>query len=234
MDAIRLGAWVLSAAAHVTVAWLLVAELRGSPAIDAGTGSDPFMLEQGVGIENIVTFGDAAETVADADAALPVVRAASEQPEEIKEDAPPAIATAAESDETTVAAKEVEPEPVEEVKPAQIAASAAQVQQQAASSGQSGGLSTALSAYFGRVSRAFERHKAKPATRRAGVAVVRFSMEPSGRVISREIETSSGSAMLDNAALASVDRASPLPPVPPEIVAARPLTFSVPFNFIVR
>ncbi|WP_088343976.1 MULTISPECIES: energy transducer TonB [Rhodomicrobium] len=234
MDAIRIGAWVFSVAAHVTVAWLLVAELRGSSAIDAGAGTDQFLLEQGVGIENIVTFGDAAETVADADAALPVVQAASEQPEELKEDAPPAIATTAESEETTVVAKQVEPEPVEEVKAEQVMAAAEQVEQQAASSAQTGGLSTALSAYFGRVSRAFERHKAKPASRRAGVAIVRFSMEPSGRVISREIERSSGSAMLDNAALASVDRASPLPPVPPEIVAARPLTFSVPFNFIVR
>jgi protein TonB len=107
-------------------------------------------------------------------------------------------------------------------------------QEKASSANQSGGLATILSAYYSSMSRAFARHQVKPAKRGAGVAVVRFSIEPSGRVISREIETSSGSAAIDNAALASVDRASPLPPVPPEIVAAGPLTFSQKFNFIVR
>lgn len=235
MDAIRFLAWLFSLSVHVMGAWLLLAEVSGS-ANDAGTGADQFRIEHGVGIEDVVTFGDAAETVAETAESVPVVRPAAEAPNEVKPDEPAAIATAAESAETTVAAKEVQPE--EQVKaeaapPAQPV-QAAEVEQQSASSSRSGGLATIVSAYFGSVSRAFERHKAKPRTRQAGVVVVRFSLEPSGRVISREVETSSGSAALDNAALASVDRASPLPPVPPEIVASQPLSFSVPFNFIVR
>lgn len=235
MDAIRLFAWFFSIAAHVTAGWLLLADVSGS-ANDAGSGADQFVLEHGVGVEDVVTFGDAAETVAATEESLPIVRPATEDLKEVKEEAPTAIATSADSPETTVAAQDVQTE--EQVKAEPVPPSqpvqAAEVEQQSASSSQSGGLATILTAYYGSVSRAFERHKAKPRTRLAGVVVVRFSMEPSGRVTSREIETSSGSAMLDDAALASVDRASPLPPVPPEIVASRPLTFSVPFRFIVR
>jgi len=152
MDGIRLLAWLFSVVAHVTVAWLLLLQVVGS-ANEAGSGSDQFPNRASVGIESVITFGDAAETSAEAETAIPT-QAAQEQPEEVKEDTPSAITTTAENPETTVAAQEVPP--ADEVKAKQqVAAEAVQaaVDQQAASASQSGGLATILSAYYSDMSR---------------------------------------------------------------------------------
>jgi protein TonB len=236
MDGVRLFACFFSATAHLAVAGALIGQMSGT-ASEPGSGTDRFRLESGIGIESVVTFGDAAETVAQTDASPPVAHAEEVQPQEVKEDTPPAIATTAESSQTTVVAKE---EPLQEQAKAEEQATPQPVQvaqdeqQQATSASQSGGLATILSAYYSSMSRAFARHKINPRTKLAGTAVVRYSIDPSGRILSREIEKSSGSPVLDDAALKSVDRTAQLPPVPKEIVAAQPLTFSIPYNYSVR
>lgn len=53
------------------------------------------------------------------------------------------------------------------------------------------------------------------ATRPEGVAVVQFSVAADGRIASRRIRKSSGHAVLDQAALATIDRIGRLPPPPP-------------------
>lgn len=65
-----------------------------------------------------------------------------------------------------------------------------------------------------------------------GVAHVRFRMNRQGRLLSLEILRSSGSALLDRAALDTLRRAEPLPAIP----ADRPheLRLSVPVEFFVR
>jgi protein TonB len=49
----------------------------------------------------------------------------------------------------------------------------------------------------------------------------------------REIALSSGSQVLDDAAIASVEKAVPFPAMPQEI-GSEPLVVSVPYNFTVR
>ena len=76
--------------------------------------------------------------------------------------------------------------------------------------------------------------RAKPAgTRDSGTVELSFTMDRSGRVLSRRVARSSGSATLDAAALAMIDRAQPLPAFPPSMREARK-TLSLPVRFSVR
>ncbi|MCG2842821.1 energy transducer TonB [Sandaracinobacter sp. RS1-74] len=70
------------------------------------------------------------------------------------------------------------------------------------------------------------------ARREEGVAYVRFRMNRQGQLLSVEIARSSGSPLLDRAALDTVRRAQPFPPIPDD----RPdtLELSVPIEFFVR
>jgi periplasmic protein TonB len=235
MDALRLSAWTLSISAHLAAGWILFAE-AGGVANEAGTATDQFRIEAGVNTEDVVTFGLAAQTMAEAAPPAPV-QAADVPQEQPKEDTH-AVTASQSPAEASVAAHEVEPEEVHQVRPAELVVAQpveeGAVEQLSASAKQAGGVATILSTYFGQASRVLEKHKLNPNSHISGTTVVRFALEPSGRIVSREIEKSSGSEILDNAALASLDRASPLPPVPPEIVAARPLVFSVPFRFAAR
>ncbi|GGK35175.1 hypothetical protein GCM10011322_22480 [Salinarimonas ramus] len=78
-----------------------------------------------------------------------------------------------------------------------------------------------------------ERHKRYPSAARSrreeGVAQVTFGLDASGRVTSARISRSSGSAALDEAALAMVRRASPTPAPP-----AGAITLTVPVRFDLR
>ena len=86
------------------------------------------------------------------------------------------------------------------------------------------------------ISAALERAKRYPADARSrgdqGTAVVSFSIDRSGRVLSSRIARSSGSPALDQETLATVARAS-LPPAPAEHPGAR-FSFSVPIRFNIR
>lgn len=79
-----------------------------------------------------------------------------------------------------------------------------------------------------------ERHKLYPAQAQRrhlrGVAVLTFTMDRAGRVLSQSLRDSSGHALLDQAALDMLVRAQPLPPPPPEVEGAM-LTLSVPVKF---
>lgn len=82
-----------------------------------------------------------------------------------------------------------------------------------------------------------EQRKRYPAEARArrlqGVAYVRFSMDRQGRVLSAELERSSGHPTLDREAVALLRRAQPLPKPPPEVTGAH-ISLSVPIEFFIR
>jgi len=63
-----------------------------------------------------------------------------------------------------------------------------------------------------------------------GVASLAFTIDRKGNVLSSQIATSTGSAVLDAEVLALVKRAAPFPP-PPAIVADADLSFVVPIRF---
>jgi protein TonB len=66
-----------------------------------------------------------------------------------------------------------------------------------------------------------------------GSVVVSFSITRSGRLISRRIAKSSGHAELDTEALATLQRAQPYPPPPPDLTDQQ-FTFSLPMNYNIR
>jgi protein TonB len=66
--------------------------------------------------------------------------------------------------------------------------------------------------------------------RQQGVVYLRFTMDRSGRVLSFSIERSSGHELLDQEAMALLQRAQPLPKPPPS-VSGDPLELVVPVEF---
>ena len=74
----------------------------------------------------------------------------------------------------------------------------------------------------------------RPAQRRRqeGVAQVRFSVDRTGKVSGAAIATTSGYPVLDAETLATVRRASPLPP-PPDAIAGDPVEVVVPVEFFI-
>jgi len=91
--------------------------------------------------------------------------------------------------------------------------------------------------YFARLTAHLNRHKRYPPEARAarlqGVVMVRFVMDRSGFISSREIVKSSGRAALDREALALMERAQPLPAMPSDM-AGNTLDAIVPINFSLR
>jgi periplasmic protein TonB len=63
------------------------------------------------------------------------------------------------------------------------------------------------------------------------VVRVAFAIDRTGLVTGARVTRSSGSAVLDRAALDTLRRASPVPAPPAEM---RPLSFSVPMTFALR
>ena len=81
-----------------------------------------------------------------------------------------------------------------------------------------------------------ERHKEYPRVaqkrRQQGVVLLHIVLDRGGRVIEAHIQESSGYRLLDEAALAMLKRAQPLPPIPDDIREER-LRFVVPVQFFV-
>ncbi|MFV0297702.1 MAG: TonB family protein [Hyphomicrobiaceae bacterium] len=78
------------------------------------------------------------------------------------------------------------------------------------------------------------RYKRFPASARAahrnGVVTVTFALDRAGRVVRATLQTGSGFKDLDDAAVAMIKRASPLPP-PPNSVMGETIEFAMPVKF---
>jgi protein TonB len=210
----------------------------GGASLDSGTGEDTFVIEQGIAIEGLSRVGEA-EISIEAVEAPPQVLQSTPPVEEVKpveEDVQHVIGSDAGPEQEKIA-REPEPEKIEEPKPEQVATvqqtELAVDEQKASGKKQEGGDATAMSAYRGKLFTHISGKKLNPRSRESGVAVVRFTVGPGGELVSREIATSSGSKMLDDAAIASIDRAAPFPPMPSN-VKNEPMVVSVPFRFTVR
>jgi len=80
----------------------------------------------------------------------------------------------------------------------------------------------------------FKRYPTLAQTRRQqGVAYLRFTIDRNGKVLSAQIEKSSGYDMLDEETLALIHRAEPLPKPPPE-APGDPVELIVPIQFFLR
>jgi protein TonB len=212
----------------------------GGASLDSGAGEDTFVIEQGIAIEGLSRVGEA-EVSIEAVEAPPQVLQSTPPVEEVKpieEDVQHVVGSDAGPEQEKIV-REPEPEEIkkEEPKPEQVATvqqtEVAVDEQKASGKKQEGGDATAMSAYRGKLFSHISSKKLNPRSRNAGVAVVRFTVAPGGELVSREIATSSGSKILDDAAIASIERAAPFPPMPSD-VKNEPMVVSVPFRFTVR
>ena len=210
----------------------------GGAALDEGTGDDTFVVEQGIAIEGLSRDGEAAVNIDAVEAPPPVIQSAPpmEEVKPLEEDVQHVIGSEFGPEQEKVV-REPEPEEVREAQPEQIAAieqtEIAVDEQRASGVKQTGGDTTAMSAYRGKLFTHISKKKVNPRSKKAGRVVVRFTVSPKGELISREIATSSGSKLLDDAAIASIERAAPFPEMPSEANDG-PMVVSVPFKFSVR
>jgi protein TonB len=82
-----------------------------------------------------------------------------------------------------------------------------------------------------------QRFRSYPAAAKGGgikgTATVRFALASNGSVTSLSLAHGSGAAILDEAALSMVHRASPFPPFPPGLGRSR-MDFAAPVRFDLR
>lgn len=222
-----------------------------SVAFEQGTGNDQFVIEQGIGIEGFMQEGEAVETV-EANETPTQMSEARPQIDEVKplEEAQETPPDAQIKDSEILESKDgpqAEALPVEEQKPVeevqqqppqmatleQLEEQQVVEEQKAAGQKQEGGDTGMRRAYLGRLSKKLQSMKVNPHSRATGTVLVRFEVAPSGDLLSREVIASSGSQLLDNAALAAVDKAAPFPPFP-EGMGTDKIVEVVPYRFSVR
>lgn len=235
---LRLLTWLASLALHgVAAAALLISPPSAS--LEEGSGGDQLVVEQGIAIEGLARLGDDAITT---EAVEVEPQQASEARPELEEVKPEEIEEKNEiiaSEEGPV--QEVPPEEAKEVvepQQKQVATleqteQVAVKEQVAAGAAQSGGNTTAHSKYLGTLRGHLEKKKINPRSRLTGTVVIKFTVDQQGELLSREVTSSSGSKTLDEAAISSIEKASPFPPMPTG-VSSGPLVVSVPFRFTVR
>ena len=253
MDAVRSTTWLISLGLHAGLLVAIIGVTPGGAALESGTGDDMFVVEQGIALEGVVKLGEAEEMFETIDIP-PIQKAQIKPPEETdippEEETPMEMPQEVEPELTEVITskesehedpiEEREPEPVlekEEIpegvpmeeRPAQIAT----VMLKSSGLAQAGGDATQRRAYLGQLRRLLEHNKVNPRSRQSGTVLLIFTVDPSGQLISRKVKKSSGSKLLDDAAMAALDRAAPFPPMP-ENVAQGPLEVQVPFKFITR
>jgi protein TonB len=122
---------------------------------------------------------------------------------------------------------EVQPAPIE-VPPAQVAT--APPREHVASP-------AAVKAWHTEIVAQIERHKAYPPAARTrrekGVVRLAFALDRQGRVVSSRVAHASGFADLDQAAMATIERAQPFPPPPADLPGSE-FGFTVPVKFSIR
>jgi protein TonB len=241
--------WLISLALHSAIALVFLMP-AGNAALEKGSGQDAMIVEQGIALEGLAKLG-ADEASVKAVEATPAEAAAATPPEEVQpvEDAKVIASTEGLKQDVPFEPKPEEikpvpPQPVVQPRPEQVQPlprqRVATLQQETTveqhqSSGKAllGGDTTTRSAYLGTLRSRLERAKINPRSGISGTAVVDFVVDANGRVISREVRVSSGHKVLDDAALASIDKASPFPPMPKTLNQAK-IEVSVPFKFSVR
>lgn len=241
MSSIRTIAIVLSMGVHVSLGYAMWPRLDDvdMQSMSAGIGEDMFVVEQGVALEGSVKLGDATETIHTEDV-TPVETVEAKPVQEVKEveelrDTITSTNVAAiedniiKTEEPPPEIKPEEPKPQEAVQqPAQVAIA------RDASSGreQKGGDANAINQYFGKLAKLFEESKFRPKRRAIGKVLVQLKIGPDGRLLSREVKSSSGNTNLDETALAIVDRAAPeIQGAMPKGLLTSELSAVLPFNF---
>jgi periplasmic protein TonB len=234
MQLLRPTTWLLSLGLHAALLVAIIGITTGGTSFDAGKGNDTFVVEKGIALEGVTKFGDAEERIETVD--IPPVQAATE-PEPIEE-IKPELHDVITSDDSKQEAEVLpdEPKPIEEEKPEAVpvkeqAPQVATLMEKSSGAAQHGGDTTARRLYLGALRKTLEKSKVNPRIHLAGTVLIAFTVSPSGQVLTREVKRSSGSKLLDEAAMAAIDKAAPFPPMPPD-AAQGPIEVKVPFKFV--
>jgi protein TonB len=117
--------------------------------------------------------------------------------------------------------------------PATAAPKAANLQRAAINAAAMAGMSSSVSPATWRsmIMAHLNRHKRAPPGGGRGTSMVVFTIDRSGRVLSARLAGSSGDAALDQAAVAIMRRASPVPAPPPNIGGGVSILLTVPVRF---
>jgi periplasmic protein TonB len=238
MNVLRATAILLSLLIHGTIGYSMLPSLQraDTEALDLGQGTDIVLVQQGIVAEGL-SKGDDMETIETAEI-TPTAPTPPPPPKEVKPDElRDIIDSNASSVEQDVVKDEVPPEtvktpPIPQVQvkeqPQQVAVKTEQSSGKAA-----GGDAKAIGRYMSQINSRVQRSKLPARTRAQGTVVVSFTINVDGQLLSRAVATSSGSQALDEAATATLDRAAPFPPIPPE-VSVKPLAFTQSFKFVTR
>lgn len=223
----------MSVLIHVSIGSLMLSWLQKSnaDALDLGQGVDIELVEQGIATEGQLKLGDAMQTIE------PVKILPLRPPPQLDEVKPDqlnnVIASDASAVEAVVGERQERPAPPQpnvtqanERQPPQAAIST----QESSGPAKSGSDAKAVGRYLGQIKKHLERAKVSPASRRSGTVVMRFNIGLDGKLLSREIVSGSGFKILDDAAVAALDRAAPFPPIPPK-VSVKPITLTQEFTF---
>ena len=235
MQLLRPIAVLASIAVHAAIAFAFLTSEPATSAFDQGSGVDAFSTDLKVTIEGSSMLGGTEEIVETADI-TPVQQVTKADPVETKEPEVTDVVTSTEA--TTEAPQEIkDAKPTKEEKTAEVTTQEVPamdyVEQQNAARKLSGGDVAAQRIYMGEIAKRLQRYKVNPRSTQEGTVLVRFTVDAQGGIMSRTILQSSGSKLLDDAAMASLDRAAPFPPLPGDI-AHGPLELQVPFHFVTR
>ena len=239
--------FLFSIVAHGALGYAFVTDYHLNdqpPSFFEGVGEDQLQIESSIQIEGITSLGSDIETIQASDFEPQEARqavAAVEEIETVEElrEVDEIISANAEQVDETEMLHEPKPEDViEPVKPQAVAQleQAEQVaveEKQAASGRQDGGDVTKRNKHFGKIGKHIRQHIINPRTRIIGTTVVRFKVDAAGQLLSREVLKSSGSKRLDDAAMATIDRAAPFPPFP-EGAITQAASLKMKFNFSTR
>jgi periplasmic protein TonB len=238
---LRIAAILLSLLIHGTIGYAMLPHLEDVQveAMDVGKGMD-VMLVQGADPSEGASKGEAAASQEQQEI-VAMQAAPPPPPEEKKPDELRDVISSEASPVEQQVVKTVEPPPPPDTPPpppetAQMVNQPAQVAvvEAVQSSGQAaGGNAKAYGRYMNEINDRVQKAKRTPNLRETGTVVVRYIVGVDGQLLSKVIESSSGSKALDDAAADALERAAPFPPIPPD-VSVKPLAFTQPFKFIVR
>ncbi|WP_291161715.1 TonB family protein [Hyphomicrobium sp.] len=223
----------MSVLIHAAIGNLMLASSRKSvsDALDLGQGVDIVLVEQGIAAEGLVNLGDAMQTIQPVN--ISPLRPPPQSDEVKPDESRDVIASDASSVEEVVVKTQDPPAPsqpdaaqVNEQRPPQSAVAT----EQSSGPAKTGADAKAIGLYLGRIQKHVERAKVSPPSRRSGTVVMRYTIGLDGKLLSREVVTGSGFKILDDAAVAALDRAAPFPPIPPK-VSLRPISLTQQFTF---
>ena len=241
MISLRTIAVSLSLLVHGSLAYAVIWRPPAQPTdvLESGSGTDAMNVEAGIAIEGLAKLGDALETIETVEIAP--VNASPPPPEDIKpvDELHDAITATDSPSEAPIAEVKEPPPVVEQVPPPEVQVQerapdqVAILSQQSSGEAKLGSDAKAYGRYMGQINQRVQRAKINPRARIGGTVLMRFTVGLRGELLKTEVATSSGSPLLDKAAISALERAAPFPPIPPE-VSTKPLAFTQPFRFIMR